>query len=248
MISKSLAIKVLNAALATGGDYAEIYLEETVTDTVSLENGKVDSCGGRQGYGAGIRILKGFRSVYGFTSDLHAKNLIELATTLSNAYEGERLITVDNVKKQHVKVINKMSGHYADVPTEKKIAYLKECYEITKGVDERLVRIVDAFSSVRKNIEIFIAEGNVAKQINAVEERGRLTMVAVAAGSDGQIQNAFAGPARCDGFEYFTNVLDYKKKAKELGLDAIHDSVHEMARDEARHGKAFKGLLERYFG
>ena len=221
MISKSLAIKVLNAALATGGDYAEIYLEETVTDTVSLENGKVDSCGGRQGYGAGIRILKGFRSVYGFTSDLHAKNLIELATTLSNAYEGERLITVDNVKKQHVKVINKMSGHYADVPTEKKIAYLKECYEITKGVDERLVRIVDAFSSVRKNIEIFIAEGNVAKQINAVEERGRLTMVAVAAGSDGQIQNAFAGPARCDGFEYFTNVLDYKKKAKELGEKAI---------------------------
>ena len=221
MISKSLAIKVLNAALATGGDYAEIYLEETVTDTVSLENGKVDSCGGRQGYGAGIRILKGFRSVYGFTSDLHAKNLIELATTLSNAYEGERLITVDNAKKQHVKVINKMSGHYADVPTEKKIAYLKECYEITKGVDERLVRIVDAFSSVRKNIEIFIAEGNVAKQINAVEERGRLTMVAVAAGSDGQIQNAFAGPARCDGFEYFTNVLDYKKKAKELGEKAI---------------------------
>ena len=38
------------------------------------------------------------------------------------------------------------------------------------------------------------------------------------------------------------------KKAKELGLDAIHDTGHEMARDEARHGKAFKGLLERYFG
>ena len=37
------------------------------------------------------------------------------------------------------------------------------------------------------------------------------------------------------------------KLAKELGLDAIHDSVHEMARDEARHGKAFKGLLDRYF-
>jgi len=38
------------------------------------------------------------------------------------------------------------------------------------------------------------------------------------------------------------------KKAKQLNLDAIHDSVHEMARDEARHGKAFKGLLDRYFG
>ena len=38
------------------------------------------------------------------------------------------------------------------------------------------------------------------------------------------------------------------KKAKALNLDAIHDTVHEMARDEARHGKAFKGLLDRYFG
>lgn len=38
------------------------------------------------------------------------------------------------------------------------------------------------------------------------------------------------------------------KRAKEENLDAIHDTVHEMARDEARHGKAFEGLLERYFG
>lgn len=38
------------------------------------------------------------------------------------------------------------------------------------------------------------------------------------------------------------------KLAKEQGLDAIHDTVHEMARDEARHGKAFAGLLKRYFG
>ena len=42
--------------------------------------------------------------------------------------------------------------------------------------------------------------------------------------------------------------MELAKMAKEQGLDAIHDTVHEMARDEARHGKAFKGLLERYFG
>lgn len=41
---------------------------------------------------------------------------------------------------------------------------------------------------------------------------------------------------------------DLAKRAKALNLDAVHDTVHEMARDEARHGKAFKGLLERYFG
>jgi rubrerythrin len=45
---------------------------------------------------------------------------------------------------------------------------------------------------------------------------------------------------------------DGKKKlatqAKQLNLDAIHDTVHEMCKDEARHGRAFKGLLDRYFG
>jgi len=41
--------------------------------------------------------------------------------------------------------------------------------------------------------------------------------------------------------------FELAKKAKELNLDAIHDTVHEMARDEARHGRAFEGLLKRYF-
>ena len=41
--------------------------------------------------------------------------------------------------------------------------------------------------------------------------------------------------------------FDLAKRAKAANLDAIHDTVHEMARDEARHGKAFEGLLKRYF-
>ena len=45
----------------------------------------------------------------------------------------------------------------------------------------------------------------------------------------------------CDG------KLQLAKKAKELGLDAVHDTVHEMAKDEARHGRGFDGLLSRYF-
>ena len=41
--------------------------------------------------------------------------------------------------------------------------------------------------------------------------------------------------------------FDLAKCAKQNNLDAIHDTVHEMAKDEARHGRALKGLLERYF-
>ncbi|MCI5598389.1 MAG: NADH peroxidase, partial [Ruminococcus sp.] len=42
--------------------------------------------------------------------------------------------------------------------------------------------------------------------------------------------------------------LDLAVRAKKANLDAIHDTVHEMAKDEARHGAGFQGLLNRYFG
>ena len=57
-------------------------------------------------------------------------------------------------------------------------------------------------------------------------------------------------PSGVSGLKRPTNPLkvDLAACAKKNGLDAIHDTVHEMARDEARHGKAFEGLLKRYFG
>ena len=53
---------------------------------------------------------------------------------------------------------------------------------------------------------------------------------------------AMAENGACDGKKKLA------ARAKELGYDAVHDTVHEMAKDEARHGKAFEGLLNRYFG
>ena len=58
----------------------------------------------------------------------------------------------------------------------------------------------------------------------------------------------FAGECSEVGMYLAEGKFDLARRAKEANLDAIHDTVHEMARDEARHGKAFEGLLKRYFG
>ncbi len=106
MISKSLALQVLNAALSTGGDYAEIYCEQTDNVSITLENGKVDSTSFTQKYGCGIRILNKLQSVYGFTSDLGAKSLLDLATTLAASFDGKPLFKVESIQKQKVKTIS----------------------------------------------------------------------------------------------------------------------------------------------
>jgi len=221
MVSKSVALKVLNTALATGGDYAEIYAEENNSNSVVLENGKVETCEDGQSYGAGIRILKGLRSVYGYTSDLKEKNLISLAEKLAAAFEGKRQITVKEIKKAKVKVINKVNEHLTDISYDEKIKYLREMSEATSKVDPRIVRVQAVFANNKKNIEIYNAEGEVGYLYNNTEERGRVIDVALATTPEGQIESSFTGPARYEGWNWFTKTLDHIKVGKEAGEKAI---------------------------
>lgn len=220
MISKKLAIEVLNVALSTGGDYAELYLEENISENVSLENSSVDASSRSNTYGCGIRILNGFNSVYGYTSDLSKKSLLNLAEKLSNRFEGERVITVKEIKNQRVKIVNKIDEHLVDVPIEEKVAYCKEVSKITQGVDPRIVRVVTSFGDNCKKIEIFNAEGEIGNHYNNIEERGRLVIVAVAKDGD-DIESSFEGPGRCASWDWFKNVLDWRGVAKKAGETAI---------------------------
>ncbi|MBQ7250612.1 MAG: TldD/PmbA family protein [Bacilli bacterium] len=220
MISKALALEVLNAALATGGDYAEIYVEETTPESFMLENGKVESVGSPQGYGCGLRILNGLRSVYGYTSDLSKKSLLALAEKLSASYEGERKITVEKIGNGRYKKHSFVETHLRDVPAEEKIDYLREISQIISGVDPRIVRVQTGLTCAVKNIDLFVAEGPEATHFHNIEERSRLFMIAIAAGAEG-FETYFNGPGTTAGWEFFTKTLDYKKLAKETGEKAV---------------------------
>ena len=89
MISKSQAISILNAGLATGADYAEIFIEDKISHSILVENGKVDSSALGRTYGAGVRLLKGLQSVYGYTNEITAKSLIKLIESLSKSFSDK---------------------------------------------------------------------------------------------------------------------------------------------------------------
>lgn len=219
MISKNLAIKVLNESLSTGGDYAEIFAEKTLSNGITLDNNKVESVTKNISYGVGIRILKNTRSVYGYTSDISEKNLLSLAHKLAASYHDQRIIEVKEIKKQKVKTINKISDHLKDVPATDKVSYLKECYKAS-NIDKRIVRIQNSFSDNYREFELFTAEDSVGKMFKNVEERGRMFVVVVA--NEGEkLETYFAGPGKCAGWNYFTNVLDYKAICKNAGEKAI---------------------------
>ena len=73
MISKKLAIEVLNVSLSTGADYAEIFYEDSHTNNISLENGKVETSASNSLNGVGLRLLKENQCISGYTNDLTRK-------------------------------------------------------------------------------------------------------------------------------------------------------------------------------
>ncbi len=217
MISKSIAIKVLNLATATGADFAEIFLEETLTNSLSLENGLVETSTSNISYGAGIRLLNKLQSVYGYTNDVSLKGLSALAESLSKSFKGPRQVEVTAIKKVRVKNLSPIEEPFTAVPTGEKIALLKDASKIIQGHDPRIVRVQTSMMDTFKQITIFNSKG---KEFHDERMRGRMGLVAIAA-ENGTIETSFEGPGAQAGFEYFTKHIDYKAKALEVAKTAI---------------------------
>ena len=210
MISKTLAISVLNAALSTGADFAELFWEDTITRGVTVENGKVENLSSSEISGVGLRILRGLSSVYGHTNDVSRSALMRLANDLAASFDGERQVTVNDLTLKHVRRVHKKIRSYSDVSEEEMIALLKKTDSIIGAADSRIVRRTCSFNCNTRNILICNSRG---EKYTDHRELGRLALMSVAS-ENGKLETRFDGPGTRKGFEYFTDELDTEALAK----------------------------------
>ena len=146
MISKILAKEVLNEALKTGADYAEIFYEDSTHNGIQLENGFVKGSTSNSVNGVSIRLLKENQTVIGYTNNLTKKGLLELAKNLASSFSGKQLVTVDNFEMIKVKNRNPIKRSYDDVSKEEMVALVKEgTNAIAELKDPRIVRYFGIF-------------------------------------------------------------------------------------------------------
>ncbi|HKL84671.1 MAG TPA: TldD/PmbA family protein [Bacilli bacterium] len=216
MITKNVAIQVLNAALATGGDFAEIFLEETYSNNIEVDSGKTQPPSSSISYGAGIRILNKLQSVYGYTNDLSLKGLVKLATQLSASFSGEQTVFVEKIEKVKLKNKHKIKTALSSVDTKEKIALLKKGDATMREFDARIVRTIAVLIMNNRHIEIFNSEG---KHFQDAQERVRFVLQAIAM-QPGAFETGFTGPGAHSGFD-FVEGLDVEKEAREVADLAI---------------------------
>ena len=218
MISKKLAIEVLNEMLSTGADYAEIFYDESTGNSITIENGKVSSSASGLTSGVGLRLLKENQTVYGYTSDLTRKGLLTLANSLKSSFSGERKITVETLNPIRYKNRNPIKRSYDDVPKEEIIDLIREgTNEIESLNDPRIVRYIGNFGTSRKAIVVYNSKGKWFKRVN---EYGRLVYSVVVADQNG-METGFEGPGAQRDISYFKTNINAKQVARKAAETAL---------------------------
>jgi len=217
MPSKQQYLNILNTGLSTGGDFCEIFIEDVTADSVSIENGKVDSTVSGKTYGAGIRILQGLKSVYGYTNDITEKGLMKLAKSLSNSFAGSQQIFVQNLKTKQIKNNHPYVIPLSTISKEEKIEYIRPGEKALREADKLIVRTKAAFNCGYRKVTIINSNGLILKDY---KERGRVALMAIA--SDGEkYETGFEGPGATAGFEFFKDKVDIVATAKSVVQSAL---------------------------
>ena len=217
MISRDTCQRVLQKAVSTGADYAEIYAENTVNHTISMIASKVDAIRDTVVAGAAIRVYKGLRSVIASTVDTSEAGLLRCAESAAEAL-GQGTAEIDIVLKERLfGDIHPVKIAPSSCTNAEKVAILKEGYFAAKEYDESVVQVSGNLLDVDHNILIANTEGTYAQDRQI---RTRMAISAIADKGSGT-QTGFFGPGRRMGLETFTELID----PKSVGIKAAKQAV-----------------------
>ncbi|QVK19118.1 TldD/PmbA family protein [Mycoplasmatota bacterium] len=238
MISKQDAKKVLQVCLETGGDFAEIYLENTIHNDLELSSGEISKSNTSQIYGAGIRILHQESEVYGYTNDTSFDGLTNLAESLAKSYNNKKIdIDFDLVEE---KLDNKHNVLKKPLETtnDEKVKYMRDVYEAANSYHEDISQVIVSIWEHNQKVTIINTEG---KMISDSRTNIRLSLRVIAS-KDGVMQSASDSIGRNQGFEIFENT-DLKSFAKKVAESAV-----KMLTADEMEGQMLPVVIHNAFG
>ncbi|MGF7060489.1 TldD/PmbA family protein [Brassicibacter mesophilus] len=210
MLSKSIISDVIFAALSTGGDFAEVFIEDRYNTGLLLVGGKIESGISGRDYGVGIRIFNGTNSIYAYTNDSSKDNLIKIAKEAAMAIVGSNKDLVLNFDKVDIRNNHKIEIMPSSVDKSKKVSLMKQAYLAAKNYDDVISQVSVRYLDQEQNVLIANSEGLFVEDKRV---RTRMAISAVAS-RNGEMQTGFYGPGASMGFEFYDKI-DIKEYAKE---------------------------------
>ncbi len=223
MLSKSIIEDVLNEALATGGDFAEMFIEDSFSTGLFMVAGQIESGISGRDYGIGIRILNGTNSVYAYTNDSSKENLIRVAKQAAAAIQKQNKIDIINLEQISNSKLHKIEVLPSSIDKKRKVNLVKQAYHSAKNYDDCISQVRVRYLDKQQDVMIANTEGLMIKD-RRVRTR---TMIQTVASKNGEMQSGYYGPGAHSGFEFYDTIkiADYGKEAARIAktmLNAQH--------------------------
>lgn len=228
MINEKTAALAIEKALSQGGDFAEIFCENTVRNNISMVNGRVDSASSGVDFGAGIRVFDGERAVYVYTNDLSEKGLLKTAQTAAEAVKGEKKTDCGTFVTAGHGNINPIRIMPSDKAIAEKKDILKEASEASFAYSPLITQTRTGYMDSVQDVLIVNSEGLWAEDRRV---RTRFTTEAVA-GNGSEKQSGRLSPGGSEGMELFERI-----DVKELSRSAAQTAVTMLGAKECPSGK-----------
>lgn len=238
MLTERLVTDVMLAALSTGGDFAEIFMEDTYNTNIRMLNGTVEEGVSGRDYGVGIRIFQGFRSVYAYTNDASRENLLKVALEAAAALQGTPTATSVVLARLGVEKFNPVRFEPRQIRQSDKVGIMKRAHLAASTYDEQITQVAINYLDTDQNVLIANSEGLLVEDRRI---RTRLAINAVAT-KGSEKQSAFRGPGRHMGFELFDHI-----DVEEIARDAARGAVTMVNAEYAPSGK-YPVIIDNEFG
>lgn len=216
MINKSTAEAVLLSATSNGAEFAEIFVENNVKNTLGVVNSKVERANSGIDRGCGIRIINGDRVVYVYTNKLDKDNLVRLAKESATVIKGnssiKNIVFCDKkYKKLYVPQIMPV-----DVSKAQIVTMLKAGSSAAYSYNDLITQTNISYFDSTQNVIIANTEG-----LWAEDERVRTRVFVSAVASEGnEKQTGYFGPGALKGFEFYDSI-NIEEIAKEAARSAV---------------------------
>jgi len=220
MIDESLVRRVLGTALRTGGDFAEVFVEDKRSSSARLDDGRIEDLTSGLDRGAGIRVVRGETTGFAHTADLTEAGLTTAAEAAAAAARGggggvrEVALTRRDAPRPHEVAILP-----EDVPKARKVELLQRADHAARAEGSAIRQVSATYADNHRRILVANSDGLLATD-DAV--RTRVGVNAVAVGDTG-MQTGYQAPGRSIGFEMFDeiDIEDVARSASRRALDML---------------------------
>lgn len=219
MLKQSIVENVLTTALETGGDFAEIFMENTLRNGITMINGRVEKALSGIDYGVGIRIFNGFNAIYAYTNDTREANLIKTAKDATAAMKENKKIQKLNFDKKFYDSIHKIQIMPADKSKKNKVEIMRSASQAAFSYHCQISQTRVGYMDSVQDVFIANTEGLWTTDQRV---RTRFTIESVAS-SYTEKQSGHFSPGGHLGFELFNqiNIEEISREASRIAITML---------------------------